>query len=146
MYLVLEFHFRSKSSPEVKRQIDIFDHNSNTIGRSDLKQRSLDSSRRAAQKCCSYFFRPMHRFRDICDFYPSAYPAGGVLSSPMSVCPPWNSNGSAILYIRSVSVCSWCIGVGCLGFAWGIVAIMSQALTSRGMSCTCSRFSASFGQ
>ena len=60
--LVLEFHFRSKSSPEVKCQIHIFGHNSKSIGRIDLKQRPLDSSRRAAQKCCSYFSSFTHTF------------------------------------------------------------------------------------
>ena len=53
--LVLEFHFRSKSLPEVKGQIHIFGHNSKSIGRINLKQRPLDSSRRASQKCYSYF-------------------------------------------------------------------------------------------
>ena len=54
---------------EVKGQIYIFGHNSKTIGRIDLEQKRLDSSRRAAQKNDAHtFFRPMHRFRDICDF------------------------------------------------------------------------------
>ena len=53
--LIGQFHFRSKSSLEVKGQIHIFGHNSKTIGRIDLKPRPLDSSRWAAQKCCSYF-------------------------------------------------------------------------------------------
>ena len=47
-------------------EIHIFSHNSKPIGRSDLKQEPLDCSRRAAQKCYVAFFRPMHRFRDIC--------------------------------------------------------------------------------
>ena len=54
--LVLKFHFRSKSSPEVKGKIHIFDHNSKTIDRIDLKQRPLDSSRRAAQNAARLFF------------------------------------------------------------------------------------------
>ena len=53
--LVLKFHFRSKSLPEVQCQINIFGHNSKTIGRINLKQKRFDSSRRAAQKCCTYF-------------------------------------------------------------------------------------------
>ena len=96
--LVLEFHFRSKSSPGVNGQIHIFgflsdapfwrylrfcvfagsdqiyifDHNSKTIGRIDLKQRPLDSSRRAAQKCCPYFSSydgPSLRYSRFCGFF-----------------------------------------------------------------------------
>ena len=69
--LVSEFHFRSKSSPEVKGQIHIFGHNSKTTGRIDLKRRPLDSSRRATQKCCSYFSSydaPFLRYSRFCVF------------------------------------------------------------------------------
>ena len=46
-----------------KGQIDIFDHNSKSIGRGDPKQKLLGFSRRATQNGVTLF--PMHRFCDI---------------------------------------------------------------------------------
>ena len=57
---------------EVKGQIYIFGHNSKTIGRIDLEQKRLDSSRRAAQTWCSHFFpsdAPFSRYLRFCVFW-----------------------------------------------------------------------------
>ena len=69
-------------------KIYLFDHNSKTIGPRNLKQKPLDSPRRTMQKWCITFFCAMHGFLDIrvfVGFLPLGSPAGGVLSSPVSV-------------------------------------------------------------